>query len=433
MLENMHLLYPAKGRQKCAQPNYEYFDIKRRSIRNYRIQYLYDEYRQACERAGEPPYSLSTFSAGFSEWRRKNIKKQVPAWFPGEYLQCYWTRLDVGKSSPCPKMRSFFIARLPYSEYTYARAVDNVSYQNWMQMCIEAYHFFGGVPHVTEYDRIFNEIRFLDLDRPRSAYTTLQAFAAHYKTVLFHPCPKTMDSASKHLKPLVPKRQSKLARYIVANLNVSGNASVEEINEQVVALVDRFNGMSIKGEPSAKETFELYEAPQLLALPTEDYDMSVWAERLIGADYHFVHEKMKYSVPYTYAHELVRIRIAEDFIEVYSMGSLIARHAIPDKKEGRSLCTNPSHRPPKHGSFADRLVNRFMGLALEIGPATGAIMKETLAICEKEGVYRRCKDLLDLRRMPSGVSLEEACVLVLDREMALSVESVRQIMQENTR
>lgn len=401
-----------------------------RSIRHYRIQYLYDEYRQACERAGEHPYSRSSFSAGFSEWRRKNIKKQTPSWFPGEYLQCYWTQITIGKGSTCPKKRTFFVARLPYSEYTYVRAVENYTLQTWMRLCIEAYHFFGGVPHVTECDSSQGND---SPNGPRYAHATKQAFAAHYKTVLFQPCPKTESSASKRLKPIVPRRRTKLATYIRANIGLSGNASVEEINEQVVVLADQFNSMSIKGEPSAKETFELYEAPQLLALPAEDYDMTIWMERRIGSNYHFGYDKVNYSVPYTYAHETVRIRIGEDFIEAYCMGSLIARHTILDKKEGRGLCTNPSHRHAKHRSFAARLVGCFMELALEIGPATGAIMKETLAICEKEGVYRHCKDLLDLRRTPSGVSLEEACLLTLEREMELSVESVRQIMQENTR
>lgn len=435
MLEDMHLFHPAKGHQKCAQPNYEYFDAKRRSVRNYRVRYLYDEYHQACERAGERPYAFSTFSGGLSAWRRENIRNQAPAWFPGEYLQCYWAyfnnRDDSSKSSQ--RRYHFFVARLPYSEYTYIRAVENLSYRNWMRMCIEAYHFFGGVPHVTEYDRAFKYLIEGDRDRPSTAFTTLQAFAAHYKTVLLRPCPKTEQAASKRRKPLALKRRARHIQYIRDNLNLLENVSIDEVNRQVAILADRFNNMRVDGNPSAREIFDLYEAPQLLSLPTEDYDMSTWTERRVGANYHFGYGKMQFSVPYTYAHESVRVHIGESYIEAYSMGLLIARHAIPDKREKRHLYTNPSHRPLKHKSFADRLTSRFMDLALEVGPATGAIMKETLAHCEKAGTYRCCKDLIDLKHMPSGISLEEACALVLEREMTLSVESVVQIMREKTR
>ena len=35
---------PPEGLQRCARPNFEYLDVKARSARNYRFNYLYDEY-----------------------------------------------------------------------------------------------------------------------------------------------------------------------------------------------------------------------------------------------------------------------------------------------------------------------------------------------------------------------------------------------------
>lgn len=413
----------------CAFPNFEYFDGKHSSIRHYRVRYLWEEYRQACLRAGERPYAFSTFQGLLSNWRRENIKKTLPGWYPGEYMQCYWSRLDLRNLDGSPRRQALLVAILPYSDCAFACACEDTSTASWMQGCIKAYRYFGGVPFVTECE-------LLEKETFRRGYRTLtlQAFSAHYKTVLFHPCPKTKKSASEQCKPLVLMRRSHLVKLLREKLEGSDFASIQALNEAIEEIACSFNAAKRSNGKSRKETFQQMELPQLLSLPHDDYDMAIWFERVVKSDYHFVYGFTSYSVPYRYAHKKVRVRVSERSVEAYYMGARVASHAIPEKAMGKRRVTDPSHRPVAHKIFTERFEDRFMPLAREVGPAAGAVMQEVLSDCKRaEKGYRPCKDLLDLQKTPSGITLEQACMKAIEGGLSMTVETVASIMREGAR
>ncbi len=424
------IVYPPEGTQVCGQPNCAYFDAKARSMRDYRIKFLYDEYKEACDRQGLVALKPNSFSTTLTKWRRDEAVGKAPAWFPGELMQTYWTRL-LPSATGLPKRIDLFVAYLPCSGISYLRACENTSFMTWMRCCAAAYRSLGGVPHVTEHRLASRETARHTGEMQR---TTLQAFAAHYRTVLLRPQLKREGEIDEALRPLVLKRYTAATKFVRDNIVTTPDATVEEIDAQVIALTDEHNRTRRGTKPSALEVFEAEEAPQLLALPERDYGMAVWTERRIDEGYHFDWNRMRYSVPWQLAGEKVRVRALDGAVEAYSMGRLVARHGIPKSPSGKGLVTDPSHRPPAHQGFANRLEERFMGLALEHGPATGAVMRELVEQCKRDGgCWRPCKDLLDLARMPSAIKLEEACAQVLERDMPLATASAAQVMHESTR
>ena len=426
------VFFPADGTsRKCAMPNFDYLYGKYPLQRHYRVQYLYDEYVQACVRAGERPYAFKSFIARKIQWRRGRVNQTLPPWHPAERLCCYWAQPpDNLKYGEQGKRRYLFVATLPYSEYTFMRAHDGAGPLAWIRCCMEAYDHLGGIPYVTECPFA------AQLERKRNSKTvplTLQAFAVHYRTVLYHSAPKTSKTASKRVKPLTKKCSSAATRYVRKELADAPPMSTAKLNDRLAALMEEFNSALGERNVPRRTLFKAHEAPQLLSLPKEPYDMSLWTERQVGADYHFKYKAVSYSVPYQYAFEIVRLRVRAEEIEVYSSGILIASHPIPKQIKGKPQLTDPAHRPPSHRGFAKRLDLRFMRFAREVGPATGAVMKEVLSTCKKEEKgYRRCKDLLDLQNMPAGVPLEEACMKVLECDLEMTVESVRRVMQDGT-
>lgn len=440
--------FPPEGLQRCAQPNFEYLDVKARSARNYRFPYLYDEYKGACEAAGYRAIRFSTFNTDFSLWRIEHGREEIPDWFPAELMQTYWTRLEIGGGSDesggaeaskakgrrakAARTVPLFAAYLPYSGMAFLRATEDIAFTTWMRCCAQAYRAFGGVPYATEFDRANDGGSGATAEIRRA---TLQAFAAHYRTVLFHPRPKARGEMKEQYGSLVLKRFTPATTFVRDNIDIAPDAPLAEVNRQIDRLVAKYNAKGEGTNPPRRRIFEKREANLLLELPEADYDMALWAERRVGAGYHFNHDRVRYSVPYQYAGEPVRVRIGDGFVEAYSMGKLIARHDIPKDSKGKGVVTNPDHRPPEHRAFANRLEDRFMALALEHGPATGAIMREIVLQCKaREGEsWRPCKDLLDLSRTPSAITLEEACAKALERNLPLTAESAEAVMREETR
>jgi hypothetical protein len=73
---------------------------------------------------------------------------------------------------------------------------------------------------------------------------------------------------------------------------------------------------------------------------------------------------------------------------------------------------------------------RFKQMAAVCGDATVEVMKVILARCKAEGNgYRACKELIDLRHVPSPVSLEQGCSKVLESGVEpIGIEDVRMAM-----
>ena len=172
---------------------------------------------------------------------------------------------------------------------------------------------------------------------------------------------------------------------------------------------------------------------RMLALPEARYDMGMWDFRVVGSDYHITLVRAKYSVPYDLIGQEVRIRYTDAEVVAYHGGIEVARHAILGRDfVGRRVVTDDAHRPYGHRWFARRMDFRFREMAAVCGEATEKVMKVFLARCEDEGGgYRACKELIDLRHVPSAISLEEACSRVIEEQEdseTIDVEVVRAAM-----
>ena len=67
------------------------------------------------------------------------------AWFPGELMQTYWTRL-LPAATGLPKRIDLLVAALPYSDYTFVRASLDMSMLSWLEHHRAMFESLGGVP-----------------------------------------------------------------------------------------------------------------------------------------------------------------------------------------------------------------------------------------------------------------------------------------------
>ena len=396
-------------------PNYEYFSAKADSQRRYLRRYLYSEYMEACRKAKEMPYAFSTFCRGLLEWRRSFNVEAAGEWFPAERMTTYWTEVRTDGCS-----RDMLVCQLSCSDMTVCVGAGGRSYDSWMRCCAAAYDVLGGVPYVTAcpYPQISQE-----------GMSTLEAFAAHFRTVLYGARPKSVKTAVRDDRPMETRNRSFVADHVRADLRHVSFGSAEAVDEAIARRAVFYNSTAFAGKLSRKSVFEQREMPLLLQLPDEPYCFSRWAERTVGCDYHIVVRGVRYSVPWQYAGEEVRVEICSDELRVYSMGRQIAQHKVAEKGHGRDTVTVDTHRPPTHRAFAKRMDERFLRMAGELGQWVVRAMKLALRQCKAEGKgFRACKELVDLSRMPAVVTLDDACHAVVEGEGTFSVAAVRAAM-----
>ena len=388
---------PVRGsRKSCAQPDWERFDEISGDRRLNRRAFAYDEYLAACASSGLRPYSFASFCQGLSAWRRDRASEGDAEWLPGECMTTYWSHIGE---------RRVFVAQLAFGDATFVCRSEAANAGAWMRCCERAFLFLGGVPHVTDCSMLSATYSGLS----ESVRSTLQGFAEHYRTVLYGARPKTASTAGRSAKPLGPKNSSAVLRSLRAGIGAMGEIDDAEFDAAVSSLLGSLNRDRSGDGPSRWDVLSERELPQMLRLPEERYDMAVWDVRHVGANHHFTLAGVAYSVPFQLAGSKVRIRYTDTTVRAYSSGEMVAEHRLRPEMRGRCV-TDDSHRPNRHRWFARRLDERFLALAREHGPKTAKVMRAVLARCRAEGGgYRACKELLDLARQPSAVTLEEAC------------------------
>ena len=412
---------PVRG-HRCAQPNCEYFCQRNDDDRILRLRHAYAEYVDACEAEGLYPYSFKTFCAKLRDWKRAELAEEQPQWLPGECMLTYWSLLEVGG-----KRRWAFVAQMMVSDATFVVRSDGRSPSDWMRCCERAYQYLGGVPYVTDCS-VFGAS---SGGATRCVMATLQGFATYYHTVLFGARPKTAKTAEHAAKPLGPKNSSAVLRAIRRELAAAEVDCLEDIDRVIVEGLEHHNRRVHVGAETRWETLERRELPRMLSLPKEPYDMAAWDYRKLGDNYHFVLDGARYSCPHALVGQEVRIRYTDEEVVAYHGGVEVARHAIVGRDvAGRRVSTDDAHRPNGHRWFAQRMDFRFEEMAAVCGDATVKVMKVLLERCRAEGQgYRVCKELIDLRHVPSAVSLEQACASVLESgSVSIGVDAVRAAM-----
>lgn len=413
---------PPSGRRTCAQPNCEYFCQRSSDDRILGLRHAYAEYVEACSAEKWQAYSFQTFCAKLRTWKNAPLTCRQSEWLPGECMLTYWAFLEAGGGRHCA-----FVAQMVVSDATFVMRSAGRSPSDWMRCCERAYRYFGGVPYITDCS-VFGAA---SGGATRCTRATLEGFATYYRTVLFGARPKTGKTAERASKPLGPRNFTSVLRDVRIDLAIADVSSLEEIDRVIEERLEHHN-KRVRGEGGTRwDTLTRRELPKMLALPEDPYDMAIWDYRRLGNNYHFVLEGARYSCPYTLVGREVRIRYTDSEVVAYHGGMEVARHAIIGKDvTGKRVSTIDAHRPSGHRWFAQRMDFRFKEMAAVCGDATVEVMKVILARCKAEGNgYRACKELIDLRHVPSPVSLEQGCSKVLESGVEpIGIEDVRMAM-----
>lgn len=308
-------LYPGNPQGLVERPLPDMAYIHRELARKgVTLQLLWWEYKQ------NHPDGLqySQFCQRYRQWRSKldvvlrqphRAGEQMQVDFAGDTVPIH--DRETGEVWQAP----IFVAVLPASNYTFAKAYPAQDLRSWIKAHCDALEFFGGVPEI------------IVPDNPKAGVTracryepdlnpAYQEMAAHYGAAVIPARPRSpRDKAKVENAVLV------VERWILAALRNHTFFSLHDANRAIREAVARLNDRPFqKLEGTRRSLYETLDKPALRPLPPQRYEFAEWRKAKVNLDYHVEVDRNYYSVPYPLVGETVDIRLTDGLVEILHRG-----------------------------------------------------------------------------------------------------------------
>jgi transposase len=300
-----------------------------------------------------------------------------------------------------------FVAALGASSYTFACATPRETMADWLDATARALSFYGGVPQLIVPDNARGMIVDPDRYEPRSG-DTVQDFARHYGTSVLPARPYHPQDKGK-----VESAVQVVERWILARLRHQSFASVAAVNLVLRPLLEQLNLRPFQKLPGNRAgAFAALDAPALLPLPAQPYELARFKTVKLHIDYHVEVEGHRYSVPHALVGQALEARITRHTVELLLRGQRVASHVRSDRRGG--FTTVADHMPAAHRAHMEWTPQRLIHWGNDIGLATGAVVTKLLEQYKHpEHGYRACLGLLSLAKRYGRTRLEAGCTVAL--------------------
>lgn len=322
------------------------------------------------------------------------------------------------------KKSEIFLSVLGGSSYTFAYAVPDQTSQSWIHAHIKAFEFFGGTTKILIPDNLKSGVKKACRYEP-DLNPLYRDFAQHYGVAIVPARVRKPKDKSK-----VEVAVQVAERWILARLRKITFYSVAEINEAIIPFLKLMNEKVMKHIGSSrKDLYEKYEKPILGKLPQEPFEIYIWKKAKVNIDYHVEFERHYYSVPYSFIHKEVEIRVTKDMVEIYNSNKKIITHKRSYLLGKHTTITE--HMPSQHQKHAEWTPQRMLGWAESVGPC----VKECFDIiinksAHPEQGFRACLGILRLGKVYNNKRLEDACLRSITYGH-VSYKTVKNILANN--
>jgi transposase len=417
-LERRLLVAPEQPRDH-VQPDYGrvHQALRRKGMT---LMLLWEEHR--ADHADAQTYSYSQFCENYRRFTKQLKRSMRQIHRAGEKLFIDYAGQTVALADA--SRAHIFVAALGASSYTYACATPRETMIDWIESTARALAFFGGVPQLIVPDNPKAMIWQADRYEPRGNDTALD-FARHYGTSILPARPRRPQDKSK-----VENGVLLVERWILARLRHQRFANVHEVNQAIQPLLTRLNEKPFQKLPGSRaSTFAEIDAPALLPLPVQRYEMAHFKTVKVHIDYHVEVERHRYSVPHALVGQQLEARITAAVVELLHRGQRVASHTRSSVAGG--FTTTASHMPAAHRAHMEWTPARLIHWGKSIGPATAEVVTRLMTENRHpEHGYRACLGLLSLAKRYGKSRLEAASTLALQIG-ACQYRHVRDILANN--
>ncbi|MBI4881292.1 MAG: IS21 family transposase [Planctomycetes bacterium] len=262
-----------------------------------------------------------------------------------------------------------FLMVLGHSRHQFAEIVFDQRAETWIDLHIQAFEFFGGVPEVIVPDNLKAAVirAAFSVDQGAELNRSYRELARYYGF--------RVDPAP----PREPKKKGKVesgVKYCRQNFLAACDATdVVVVRRELVRWIMEVAGRRIHGTTGRRplEVFESEERLALRPLPTRPYERVLWKRAKVHTDAHVQIDGAFYSAPWRLLHEYIWGRCTATSVALYHHDILLYRH----RRLGRGRRnTVAAHVPTERAALCQRSRSFWEERAAAIGVETHALVCE---------------------------------------------------------
>ena len=374
-------------------------------------------------------YGYAQYCHLFGEHLRVNDLVATLQHEPGRAILIDWAgdTIDLVDAVTGEITRAYlFVAVLPFSGALFCHAATNMKSEAWLDAHVRAFSFFGGVTQIIVPDNPTTSTHRRTLgDAERVVNARYQQLADHYGTAVVPArVRKPRDKAA------VESAVNVVNKRVIGYLAEDVFSTLSELNAEIAVRVHEINHDIRRANDTTRwELFEADEAAHLAPLPADRFEEVEWKELKVGRNYHLSCDSQHYSVPFTFAGRLLRVRMTSSRVTVFDGQAILCEHARQLGRKGQ-YSTLPEHVPKQHRDI-DGLWSRrwFLDRARSFGPATVSVIEQVLdrQKIEAQG-YLDCQNILEGLGKRNRGRLEATCQELINQRSYATYTTLKRMM-----
>lgn len=411
------------SRKAMPDMNYIHNELKLRKKTKVTLQLLWEEYK----RDNPDGYEYTKFRVHYSRFKQTLNPSMRQTHLAGEKVFVDYSGLTM----PIHNQRTgeidkaqIFVGVLGASGYTFVHATPSQTQEDFIYSHVLMYSFFGGVPRVVVPDNLKSAI----ISNNKNGIVVNESYAdlnRHYSIAVEPARPRKPKD-----KPKAEQGVQAIQRYILARFRHHKFFSVDELNQALAPLLDRYNNKIVKHlQKSRTELFEEIDKPYLNSLPMNSYVYKQFKIAKVNQDYHITLEKNNYSTPFKYIKEEVEVRYSTQSVYIYHKHKLIATH--PRLRRIGETSTLHEHMPNEHQYINEKMnPDRLRAWAKNIGEYSSVFVEDAFEEVEHNPqAYRKISAVLSLAKLYGNTELELALMYAL-KMRTITTKSIKSILDK---
>jgi transposase len=389
------------------------------------LMFLWEAYK---EQYGSDAYEYTQFRVYYRRYKQKLNPSMRQIHIAGEKLFVDYSGVTLpiyDQKSGEIEYAQVFVAVLGASGYTFVHVTPSQKKEDFILSHVLAYEFFGGTPEAVVPDNLKSAITFNDKKHGLVVNESYAALARHFQMRVEPARPRKPKD-----KPLAEQGVQAIQRYILAHFRHQKIFSVDEANDKISAILDKYNNKMMKHiGKSRTQLFEELDKPELRPLPANRYVYEQFKIARVNMDYHITLEKCNYSVPFKYLKDEVEVRYSTQHVRIYFKNEIIATH--PRLRTPGETSTLHEHMPNDHQYIHEKMnPQRLRSWAKSIGQYSAVFVEDAFeAVEHKANAYRQIVAVLSLAKRYGATELELALMYAAQHRI-LRVKSIISILDK---
>lgn len=433
-LEQEKIFYPSENKvynissqKDKVMPDFLYVhqELKRKKQTKVTLALLHEEYVQA-----NPNNHYK--STQFREYYRRFLNTINPSMkqihLSGEKMFVDYSGLTMPIVNPRTgeiSRAQIFVAVLGASGYTYVDATASQKQRDFILSHVKAFEFFGGTPKIIVPDNLKSAVIKNNKHDGIIINESYANLAQHYGIAIEPTRPRKPKDKAK-----VEQGVQGIQRWILASLRHRTFYCVDELNDAISVLLDRYNNKIVKRfNKSRALMFEELDKPFLNLLPVNRFIYKDYKKATVSQSYHIYLESCEYSVPYKYLGISVDVWHNSSVVQIYHKGILLATH--PKLYYAGDVSTLSEHMPKKFQYHYEKTnPGKFLNWANNIGSNTLTWVKsEFEAVEHAPNAYRKLNAVLGMSKIYGKVDFDAAMAYAQNHNIN-NTASIRSILEK---